>query len=284
MGSKLAVYLANIWTKSFGDKLSGHFQGAAAENSDSPMIKRKPKYPCRVCSSAVTPRHYSVQFCRCGYWVHRTCARLSVAEIRRIDPSIWHCGCRVVSQDIPDVFTTPAKVFARYIDDIFRSIKSADIDDLFEAANALHSNLKFTIEYEVNGKIPFLDMMIERGDNCASTSWYDKPTDTGLCPITHVHQSNTSGILSRALFIGYITPRLIGLLSIIEYKNSRKIWLVDPIISRTIEKIRQNPSNGELESHVASRLTDHKERPVMMLPYLTVSLISLARGSKRLKM
>ena len=42
---------------------------------------------------------------------------------------------------------------------------------------------------------------------------------------------------------------------------------VDLIISRTIEKIRQNPSNGELESYVASRLTDHNERPVMVVPY-----------------
>ena len=93
-------------------------------------------------------------------------APVSVCQfMRRIDSSFWHCGCRVVSQDIPDVFTTPAKVFARYVDDIFRSIKSADIDALFESANALHPNLKFRIEYEVNGKILLLDMMIERGDN-----------------------------------------------------------------------------------------------------------------------
>ena len=262
--------------KSFEDKLSGHFQGAAAENSDSPSIKRKPKYPCRVCSSAVTHRHYSVQGCRCGYWVHRFCAGLSVAEIRRIDPSIWHCGCRVVSQDIPDVFTTPAKVFARYVDDIFRSIKSPDIDALFEAANALHPNLKFTIEYEVNGKIPVLDTMIERGDNWVSTSWYHKPTDTGLylsyhaCAPVKYKRNIVEGTVHR---IHHATSDWVtfdnGTQKLKEdlAKNQYPPSFVDPIISRTIEKIRQNPSNGELESHVASRLTDHNERPVMVLPY-----------------
>ena len=139
---------------------------------------------------------------------------------------------------------------------------------MFEVANALHPNLKFTIEYEVNGKIPFLDMMIERADNCVSTSWYHKPTDTGLylsyyaCAPVKYKRNIVEGTVHRihhAMSDWVTFDNGIQKLKEDLAKNQYPPSFVDPIISRTIEKIRQNPSNGELEIHVASRLTDHND-------------------------
>ena len=46
--------------------------------------------------------------------------------------------------------------------------------------NGLHDNLKFTCELENEGTIPFLDMLILNANGTLSSSWYRKPSDTGL--------------------------------------------------------------------------------------------------------
>ena len=73
-----------------------------------------------------------------------------------------------------------AKLYARYMDDIIRDIKEAQIQMKLEEINSLHPSLKFTIERETNDSIPFLDMKILRMNGQLSSTWYTKPTDTGL--------------------------------------------------------------------------------------------------------
>ena len=74
-----------------------------------------------------------------------------------------------------------ATLFARYMDDIIRNINRVEIEDKLVEINNLHPNLKFTIEREENKSIPFLDMKILHEDNGKlSSTWYNKPTDTGL--------------------------------------------------------------------------------------------------------
>ena len=73
-----------------------------------------------------------------------------------------------------------AKLFTRYMDDILREIKRSETDQKLAEINILHPNLSFTIERETDGTLPFLDMqLIHKGYQIAST-WYSKPTDTGL--------------------------------------------------------------------------------------------------------
>ena len=45
--------------------------------------------------------------------------------------------------------------------------------------NSLHASIKFTTEMERNGKLPFLDILIERKSGHYETGIYRKPTDTG---------------------------------------------------------------------------------------------------------
>ena len=71
------------------------------------------------------------------------------------------------------------KLFLRYVDDIVRTVRGAP-SCLFDDANSLHSNLRFTLE-ETNsdGNLPFLDLNINvsqgGGVGC---SWYQQSTDT----------------------------------------------------------------------------------------------------------
>ena len=73
-----------------------------------------------------------------------------------------------------------AKIFERYMDDVIRSIYESKIEEKVQHINSLHENLQFTVEREEEGKIAFIDMKLIREGRKLSSTWYNKPTDTGL--------------------------------------------------------------------------------------------------------
>ena len=81
-----------------------------------------------------------------------------------------------------DVYPNSKPLFyVRYVDDIclivdkFHCLKQ--LSELFER----HSVLKFTHEIEINKKIAFLDVLIDRNDSNYNTSVFVKPTNSGEC-------------------------------------------------------------------------------------------------------
>ena len=96
-----------------------------------------------------------------------------------------------------------AKLFSSYIDDILREIKESEIEEKLQQINNYHPNLKFTIEREEEASLPFLDMRITREGGRLTSSWYTKPTDTGLTMNYHAlaprkyKKSVVSGIVHR---------------------------------------------------------------------------------------
>ena len=70
----------------------------------------------------------------------------------------------------------------RYVDDTFPMFNSRDSANAFlHYLNSCHSNVKFTIEFEQNNAIPFLDILVTRNqNNTFMTSIYRKKTFTGL--------------------------------------------------------------------------------------------------------
>merc|ERR1711965_1186350 len=74
-----------------------------------------------------------------------------------------------------------AKLFERYMDDVIRNIKVSHADLKLEEINQIHDNLRFTMEKEVDGKLPALDLLLQHAeDGTVTSTWYCKPTDTGL--------------------------------------------------------------------------------------------------------
>ena len=81
------------------------------------------------------------------------------------------------------LFASISKTFLyqRYVDDMFSIFTTeAQCDQLFAVLNSLHPSLKFTVEKEENGVLPFLDVKIEKSTNECLTSFYRKPTFTRL--------------------------------------------------------------------------------------------------------
>ena len=75
-----------------------------------------------------------------------------------------------------------SKIFFRYMDDILKEEKEEEIERELERINNLHPNLKFTVEIEKNGELPFLDTKFIHNQTTGqiSSTWYRKDTDTGL--------------------------------------------------------------------------------------------------------
>jgi len=76
-------------------------------------------------------------------------------------------------------------LWVRYVDDVFLIWKGTreQLDALVDILNSSPFGIKFTIEFEVDGRLPFLDCLVEKlhsseGTSTLSTSLYRKPTHT----------------------------------------------------------------------------------------------------------
>ena len=70
----------------------------------------------------------------------------------------------------------------RYVDDTFTLFENKEAAEKFlRYINNRHTNIKFTMELEVNNQIPFLDILVKRNqDHTFYTSIFRKRTFTGL--------------------------------------------------------------------------------------------------------
>ena len=97
----------------------------------------------------------------------------------------------------------------RYVDDIFCAIRGTNrqIDKFLEFLNKLHPNIEFTVEFENNSSINFLDLTISRDNNGLVFDIFHKPTHTD----TTIHNTSLHPYSQKlASFYTYI-HRLINL-------------------------------------------------------------------------
>ncbi|XP_066958077.1 uncharacterized protein [Macrobrachium rosenbergii] len=73
------------------------------------------------------------------------------------------------------------KIYGRYIDDIFFTIK--ETDDARKLADALKRNslLNFTTEHSQQKTLPFLDVLMKQQEGQFKTTVYVKATNAGRC-------------------------------------------------------------------------------------------------------
>ena len=73
-------------------------------------------------------------------------------------------------------------LYCRFVDNSFAYFESRQLSkELLDCLNNLPPSSKFTCEHEENGRLPFMDVLVEKSeDDTAVTSVYRKPTFTGL--------------------------------------------------------------------------------------------------------
>ncbi|XP_071579044.1 uncharacterized protein [Temnothorax nylanderi] len=69
--------------------------------------------------------------------------------------------------------------YKRYVDDIIMKIPRDSVQDVLDHFNGYHDRLNFTIEYENNGRLSFLDLMLIVKGNTIITDWFHKETFSG---------------------------------------------------------------------------------------------------------
>jgi hypothetical protein len=87
------------------------------------------------------------------------------------------------------------RIWLRYVDDIFAIIKKDKIDEALTWLNSHHANIQFTVEIEQNGKLSFLDVMVERNNNQLEFDIY--PILQGLKELLIHHFRFTSSSKSK---------------------------------------------------------------------------------------
>ena len=150
------------------------------------------------------------------------------------------------------------------MDDILRTIKESLIENKLSEINSLHPNLKFTLEVEQNGKLPFLDICIEHHESSLPSTWYCKPIDTRLFLNFHSMAAKCSKKQHKCSVIKGFVYRIYRACSswkkfheslikpkdILEW-NQYPPNFYEPIISATIEKIVK-PCNQKVNNDDAN--------------------------------
>lgn len=86
----------------------------------------------------------------------------------------------VEEMTLQDTATKPY-IYCRYIDDIFVCIRdTAALEDL-KTRMQEYSGLRFTVELNERGKLPFLDVNVDATSDVFSLDVYRKPTNNGRC-------------------------------------------------------------------------------------------------------
>ena len=81
-----------------------------------------------------------------------------------------------------------AKIYFRYMDDIFRNIVANKLVDKLEEINSYHDSLTFTHEKEKENELPMLDMSVKHNeDGTSTTPSCGRPLRPQKSPAINVH-------------------------------------------------------------------------------------------------
>ena len=170
MGAAMAVIVAEMWMERFEDDIAS--DELHSINAEQEKSATDDKTMCPVCAKKVTWKGYSI--------LHRKSSEISLNAIKNmLGGDQWICP-QCQEEETGQAKREKAKIFGRYVDDILRSVQTDSIGSILDRVNTLHHNLENTIERLRDNGIPCLDMLVKCQDACVSTSWYQKPTDTGL--------------------------------------------------------------------------------------------------------
>ena len=106
-------------------------------------------------------------------------------------------------------FPNAPTTWFRFVDDIFSIVLKADVTALLDHLNSQHQSISFTMESEVDGKLPYLDLNVHRcKEGTLKTSIYRKPTHTGSYldfNSNHAESAKRSVVMSLLKRMDHIT-------------------------------------------------------------------------------
>jgi predicted GIY-YIG superfamily endonuclease len=162
--------------------------------------------------------------------------------------------------------------FFRYVDDIITAIPASKVNYVLERFNNFHERIKFTLEKEIEGRIPFLDLLVIRQDDGSLiTDWYHKPTWSGR----YMNFNSWLPMSYKRNTVTFLTDKILTLsdktfheknLTLLVDKlrsNNYPMWFVRENMSRRISQVtRPRPTDP---------VTDETSRPLFLsVPYVKI--------------
>ena len=145
--------------------------------------------------------------------------------------------------------------YQRYVDDTLTIMPdTASAATFLQVLNSCHSSVKFTMEKESNGLLPFLGMQLLNSAPLIETKVYVKPTNTGLLLQSHVDKRYKRGLLKTMLGRAH-------LLSSCWSYFSEECDRLRAVFSRL--KYPQHLINSTVRSFVASNVEDPQPIPAL---------------------
>ena len=174
-----------------------------------------------------------------------------------------------------------AKLYDRYMDDILMEIHTAKVEEKLGSINTLNPSLKFTMERETEKALPFLAMKIIREGRVLSSTWYNKPTDTGLVMNYHAlapkryKRSVVSGFVYRIHHAcstwKHFSDSLEKAKRILEL-NQYPPEFYEPLIEQALTKIIEGEKKTEQTTEPEEKTIGPEEAPEEQIPKKLVFL------------
>jgi len=161
--------------------------------------------------------------------------------------------------------------YYRYVDDVLLLTPSDKVDIILNTFNNIHNRLKFTVEYEKNRSISFLDLNLSIKNKVLYIDWYKKETCSGR--YLHYYSGHPTchkigtiyGLINRALLLSHPVFQQKNLEYAIKVllDNAYPLDLIFQKTNRKIKDIIRKKKSNKLESNL-----NKNQRKMLVLPYI----------------
>ncbi|XP_075163288.1 uncharacterized protein LOC142235921 [Haematobia irritans] len=121
-----------------------------------------------------------------------------------ISPIVADIIMEELLDDAMNKLSKKPKFLTKYVDDIFCIIDKDEIDNTLTTLNAFNRQLQFTMECENEGKLPYLDTVVQRHNNQLRLNWYQKNTASGRLINFHSNHPRRIKINTATNFINRV--------------------------------------------------------------------------------
>jgi len=171
--------------------------------------------------------------------------------------------------------------YFRYVDDILLSAPSEHISEILDTFNSFHKRLQFTVEYEVNRKLSFLDLMLEVDDGMIIVNWFQKETFSGRVLSYYsnhpkCHKMGTIyNLTDRAILLAHpkYYQKNIELCIKILRENGYPLAMIFETINKRLKKLFTTKSTSDKKNEMVPDLNgetdpEGKKQHFYVIPYM----------------
>ena len=157
-----------------------------------------------------------------------------------------------------------SRFWKRYVDDTCVALPADQCEAFHAHVNSVEQSIQFTLERESDGKLPFLDLLLERHpDGSISTSVFRKSTHTDR----YLDFDSHHPLIHKTAVVRTLQHRARMLSSSVEAQRGEESHLIDALVRNGYPKklIRQHMRNRERVEDSA----DDRPEATVCLPYVS---------------